>query len=478
MSRRQRHTPLVPLAPAHRRTWRSFWRRCSCGLKAPCVDRLVPAPALPFPARTIPAAAPFSPPAALIAPPYPADAAPAEPLLPPHPNPAAPSHPPHASPPPPAEPAAAPDRPHVNLATSTNQPHTGPAASLNRPHVNLATSGYSPLAGPAASFNPKPVDPGAGASPYRPRASPAIDASSSNRSRDMLSAFGSGTLRAAGGEAGHQHLEAANPENRSAAGTPTNPPYLRPRIPSQRSPMPPRVAPGPAVSGLRSTSPQPGTAVSGPTVATSDPAIAASHSAITASGPAITASGSVAVAGTPTLRPGSPTSGSDGAITAPNPGPTSAPAPLAAGPSGAIAPQPPGFTNASTPVAPRPTGAIAAPAAAITGSTGGFAAAPSRDATDVPATFGANGADPTIAARLRSPRFPETAEWRAAVRDAVARPIPMRMSAAGRVGGTPARGFGAGTESAFDTGRGVGAEAGRAGCLTPAQQHRTNGATQ
>jgi hypothetical protein len=39
----------VPHEPSHRRTWRSLWRRCSCGLPAPCVDRLVPAPQLPFP---------------------------------------------------------------------------------------------------------------------------------------------------------------------------------------------------------------------------------------------------------------------------------------------------------------------------------------------------------------------------------------------------------------------------------------------
>jgi hypothetical protein len=39
----------VPHEPSHRRAWRSLWRRCSCGLPAPCVDRLVPAPRLPFP---------------------------------------------------------------------------------------------------------------------------------------------------------------------------------------------------------------------------------------------------------------------------------------------------------------------------------------------------------------------------------------------------------------------------------------------
>jgi hypothetical protein len=29
----------VPISPAHRRNWRRLWRRCSCGLPAPCVDR-------------------------------------------------------------------------------------------------------------------------------------------------------------------------------------------------------------------------------------------------------------------------------------------------------------------------------------------------------------------------------------------------------------------------------------------------------
>jgi hypothetical protein len=49
-SRRQTTSP-VPLGPLHRRTWQSLWRRCSCGLAAPCVDRLVPASPLPFPPR-------------------------------------------------------------------------------------------------------------------------------------------------------------------------------------------------------------------------------------------------------------------------------------------------------------------------------------------------------------------------------------------------------------------------------------------
>ncbi len=34
----------VPVNPAHRRTWRTLWRRCSCGLPAPCVDARAPGP--------------------------------------------------------------------------------------------------------------------------------------------------------------------------------------------------------------------------------------------------------------------------------------------------------------------------------------------------------------------------------------------------------------------------------------------------
>ncbi len=41
----------VPVSPRHRRDWRTLWRRCRCGLPAPCVDRLVPAPPRPYPPR-------------------------------------------------------------------------------------------------------------------------------------------------------------------------------------------------------------------------------------------------------------------------------------------------------------------------------------------------------------------------------------------------------------------------------------------
>ena len=63
MTRRRQTIPPVPLGPAHRRTWQSFWRRCSCGLAAPCVDSLVPATPFPFPPRgdTRPPTAPSPP---------------------------------------------------------------------------------------------------------------------------------------------------------------------------------------------------------------------------------------------------------------------------------------------------------------------------------------------------------------------------------------------------------------------------------
>jgi hypothetical protein len=53
MTRRHKTTPLVPLTPRHRRTWQTLWRRCSCGLTTPCVDRLVPARVPPFPPRLL-----------------------------------------------------------------------------------------------------------------------------------------------------------------------------------------------------------------------------------------------------------------------------------------------------------------------------------------------------------------------------------------------------------------------------------------
>jgi len=52
MTRRRQATKPVPLTPTHRRDCRTFWRRCTCGLTSPCVDRLVPATPLPFPPRT------------------------------------------------------------------------------------------------------------------------------------------------------------------------------------------------------------------------------------------------------------------------------------------------------------------------------------------------------------------------------------------------------------------------------------------
>jgi hypothetical protein len=39
----------VPIGPLHRRTWRTLWRRCTCGLPEPCVDRLTTTPLPPVP---------------------------------------------------------------------------------------------------------------------------------------------------------------------------------------------------------------------------------------------------------------------------------------------------------------------------------------------------------------------------------------------------------------------------------------------
>ena len=43
MTTRRRTTGPVPMSPIHRRSWRSLWRRCTCGLKEPCIDRLTTA---------------------------------------------------------------------------------------------------------------------------------------------------------------------------------------------------------------------------------------------------------------------------------------------------------------------------------------------------------------------------------------------------------------------------------------------------
>lgn len=36
---RSREEESVPFAPAHRRVWHRFRRRCSCGLSWPCLDQ-------------------------------------------------------------------------------------------------------------------------------------------------------------------------------------------------------------------------------------------------------------------------------------------------------------------------------------------------------------------------------------------------------------------------------------------------------
>ena len=49
MHTQPRPEPPVPIAPIHRRSWRTLWRRCSCGLSEPCVDRLTTAQPIPGP---------------------------------------------------------------------------------------------------------------------------------------------------------------------------------------------------------------------------------------------------------------------------------------------------------------------------------------------------------------------------------------------------------------------------------------------
>jgi hypothetical protein len=40
MTSSRKPRPPVPWEPSHRRTWRTLWRRCTCGLSEPCVDRM------------------------------------------------------------------------------------------------------------------------------------------------------------------------------------------------------------------------------------------------------------------------------------------------------------------------------------------------------------------------------------------------------------------------------------------------------
>lgn len=55
MTRRRPTGAPILFGPAHRRDWRRLWRRCTCGLAAPCIDRRVPATEFPIPTRSLPA---------------------------------------------------------------------------------------------------------------------------------------------------------------------------------------------------------------------------------------------------------------------------------------------------------------------------------------------------------------------------------------------------------------------------------------
>ena len=54
MTRSRPTTEPVPHHPRHRRDWHTFWRRCICGLPAPCIDRVPPSPPPPYPPRDSP----------------------------------------------------------------------------------------------------------------------------------------------------------------------------------------------------------------------------------------------------------------------------------------------------------------------------------------------------------------------------------------------------------------------------------------
>jgi hypothetical protein len=93
MTTSRRPVDPVPITPSHRRTWRSLWQRCSCGLTAPCVDRLTSPSPLVEPPRTS-APTQSRPPARVPAPARPPAPAP-DPARPPAPAPA-PAARPHA----------------------------------------------------------------------------------------------------------------------------------------------------------------------------------------------------------------------------------------------------------------------------------------------------------------------------------------------------------------------------------------------
>ena len=60
MTTNHRPIPPVPITPTHRRSWRTLWRRCSCGLAEPCVDRLTMSKPLPVAADPLPPTTPIT----------------------------------------------------------------------------------------------------------------------------------------------------------------------------------------------------------------------------------------------------------------------------------------------------------------------------------------------------------------------------------------------------------------------------------
>jgi hypothetical protein len=170
MTRRRQTSQPVPLTPTHRRDWRTLWRRCTCGLTSPCVDRRVPAKPRPFPPSI--ATPPIHPLVEYLASvPFPVHCGFAVPL----PFPTVPPPPPTPTPPPrPTPQPPLPSAPAAHQGGSTAHPG-GPA---------VHPGGQGALGGPGPS--PCPV-PRTGAAPVsstprsRPRPTAANTTSPSSR---------------------------------------------------------------------------------------------------------------------------------------------------------------------------------------------------------------------------------------------------------------------------------------------------------
>jgi hypothetical protein len=198
----------VPITPAHRRTWQTLWRRCSCGLPAPCVDRRTAVP--PTAARTSPPVPPFAGAESRPAPPSPPSAAFPPPV-------------PHAAP---AARATAP------ASRDLRPPLVAPVDAPVRP---LTTARRSPMGGPvrpADAAVPPHLSRGQHPPPVRRAVRPPRPAPW-KKAEPRVRAFGSQA-----GRAGHltpAQAHRTNPANRQSA------PASRHRH-EARAAAPPRVA--------------------------------------------------------------------------------------------------------------------------------------------------------------------------------------------------------------------------------------------